>query len=88
MNPANQQIKDWFSVVPDRDGWERPKYAVYGKRKYRGKVRYIAGYSHSRLYAHFMTGSVTERILGYGDTQDEAIAMMRRKLMPAQEDNP
>jgi len=79
MKP-HDQIKALFALVPKREGWCRPEYVVDGTRNYRGKRRFVAGYSHSRLYSHHASGLCYDRILGYGDTQDEAIAMMERKL--------
>lgn len=70
-----------FSLVPVRQGWQGPKGAVYGRRQYRGKERYVAGYSHSRIGAHHFNGIVYDRILGYGETQEAAIAMMQNKLI-------
>lgn len=58
----------------------RPEGVVAEYRDYRGKRRYVVGYWHSRLGAHHMSGRTYERILGYGDTPEDAIAMMRRKL--------
>lgn len=43
-------------------------------------MRYVAGYGHSRIYAHHMTGLVYDRVLGYGATQEAAIDMMRARL--------
>jgi hypothetical protein len=36
------------------------------------------------MYANSTKGLVTDRILGYGDTQDAAIEMMRGKLVAPQ----
>ena len=83
MTPTAQRIKDLFPLVPDRGRpreWHSPEYVLYGRRQYRGKMQYVAGYSHSRYGSHFMTGRVYDRILGWGNTQDRAIAMMRQKL--------
>lgn len=77
---AYDQIKALFSKVPKKDGWRSPEYGVSGMKKFRGKIRYVAGYSHSRMYAHHMHDLCTDRILGYGETQEQAVEMMRKKL--------
>ena len=75
-----EEIRSLFDLIPARKGWRHPEFVVSGRQRYRGKLRYVAGYGHSRMYAQHMSGSVTHRILGWGDTQEEAIAMMRKKL--------
>jgi hypothetical protein len=80
MLTLNQQIKELFPKIPSKQGWKHPEFVVSGKRVYRGRERYVAGYGHSRLYSHHMSGLVYDRVLGYGDTQEAAIAMMRAKL--------
>jgi len=77
---TRENITALFPLVPKIKGWTFPKYVICGRQQYRGKLRYVAGYSHFRMYSHHMSGRVYDRILGYGETQDEAIAMMRKKL--------
>ena len=84
IKEASQQIRELFHICPIKEGWRRPEFVVLGKRKYRGKERYVAGYGHSRIYAHHMSGGVTDRIIGYGETQEAAIADMKSKLIPPQ----
>lgn len=76
----HEQIRALFPLVPLRKGWRGPEFAVSGRRQYRGKYQYIAGYSHSRMYAHHFSGLCYERILGWGETQQAAIDMMKAKL--------
>lgn len=80
INPTYEAIKALFHLVPKREGWYAPKYVEYGIRDYRGKRRYVAGYSYSRVGAHYASGVCYHRIIGYGETQEAAIAMMRQKL--------
>lgn len=79
---AREEIRAMFDLVPRQAGWKHPEFVIAGRREYRGKMRWVAGYSRSRLHAHHASGRVYDRILGWGDTQEEAIAMMRRKLKP------
>jgi len=78
------KIKELFHLIPRKKGWRRAEFVVMGSRDYRGKVRFVAGYGHSRMYASSSKGLVTDRIIGYGDTQDAAIEMMRGKLIAPQ----
>lgn len=80
LKDYSAEIRSMFGSVVPAPGWRRPEFVVMGKRKYRGKERYVAGFGHSRMYANSMSGIVTDRILGYGDTQEEAIALMRNRL--------
>ena len=75
-----EKIKALFPLIPNREGWRSAKFVVDGRRVYRGKLRYVAGYAHSRIGSHHMSGLCYDRIIGYGDTQDAAIEMMRAKL--------
>ena len=75
------RIKALFAEIPEKQGWRRPEGPIYGRRIYRGKQQFVAGYWHSRSYAHFARGSTYDRILGYGETQDEAIENMRLKII-------
>jgi hypothetical protein len=81
LKDMHDQIKELFHLCPIKKGWRRPEFVVLGKRVYRGKVRFVAGYGHGRLYSG-RTGLITDRILGYGETQEGAIAMMRANLIP------
>ena len=74
-----EQIKAMFSLVKPRTGWCRPEFALLEKRQYRGKERWVAGYSHGRLGSG-RSGLVTDRVLGYGETREEAIEAMRKAL--------
>jgi len=76
------QIRELFPLVSVQPGWKRPEFVVYGKRLYRGRDRYVAGYGHGRIQSG-RNGAVYDRILGYGDTQEAAIEMMRRRLTAA-----
>ena len=80
LKEYHEQIRALFPLIPGKQGWRRPEFVVFGKRQYRGRKRFVVGYSHSRTFAHHMSGSTTERILGYGDTELEAVAMMRARL--------
>ena len=79
-NKPYDQIKALFAMIPRKPGWKHPEFVVDGRRKYRGKERYVAGYGHSRIGAHHMSGLVYDRVIGYGDTQEVAIADMKRRL--------
>ena len=83
MKTRYQEIKDLFPLVPKREGWRSPEFVVSGRRLYRGRDQFVAGYGHSRMYAHHMSGTVTDRVVGWGGTQDAAIAMMKKKLSAA-----
>lgn len=74
------RIRALFSRVPPREGWRSPNWPLLAKQRYRGKERWVAGYSHCRNYAHHFSGRVYDRILGYGDTKEAAVAMMAIKL--------
>jgi len=80
MKNSYEEIKAMFHLIPRRLGWKAAEYVVAGARTYRGKRRYVAGYSHSRIYSHHMSGLCYDRILGYGDTQAAATKMMRDRL--------
>ena len=82
MKPYDK-IKGMFCLVPPKKGWRRPEFVVMGRTDYKGKVRFVAGYGHGRLYSG-RTGLITDRIIGYGDTQESAIEMMRGKLVAPQ----
>jgi hypothetical protein len=41
---------------------------------YRGKGRFIVGYSWKRTYSHHLSGRVYDAVLGYGDDFDAALA--------------
>jgi hypothetical protein len=73
-------IRGMFPLIPKKPGWCAAKYTVFAKRNYHGRERYVVGYSHSRIGAHHTSGLCYDRILGYGDTQEQALAMMRKKL--------
>jgi hypothetical protein len=77
---TRDKVAALFPRVPVRKGWAGPKYPVAERRQYRGKIRYVVGYGHSRLYSHHFSGLVYDRILGYADTLEAALAMMERKL--------
>jgi hypothetical protein len=49
-------------------------------RKYRKKNRHIVGYTWTRPYSHHMSGMTYDAVMGYGETWDDAIAMMKAKL--------
>ena len=77
-----QQVKDLCTLAPTKPGFRSLKYVIFKKRKYRGRERYVAGYSSARLYSHHMSGLTYETILGYGDTPEAAIEMMKNKVKP------
>lgn len=79
-NAHYEAIKAMFALVPPANGWRRPEWVKFGQRRYRGKRQFVAGYSHSRIGAHHFSGRSYDRILGWGETQEAAINMMRRKL--------
>lgn len=85
MNPTYEQVKALFPLIERRLGWRSAEWVVIGRRKYRGKERYVAGYSHCRIGAHHFSGIAYDRILGYGDTQQAAIDMMRQRLVAIRE---
>src|SRR3990167_7667036 len=72
----HDRIRALFHLVPEKNGWKHPQFVVCGQVPYRGKLRFVAGYSHARIGAHHMSGLCYDRILGYGESQDQAIAMM------------
>ena len=55
-------------------------FVLVRRRKYRGKERCIVGYSWTRPYSNSMSGMTYEAVMGYGDTWEEAIEMMKRKI--------
>lgn len=85
MNPKYEQIKALFPLIERRLGWRSAEWVVMGRRTYRGKERYVAGYAHCRVGAHHLSGIAYDRIIGYGETQDAAINMMRNRLKAIRE---
>lgn len=83
MTELYAEIKTMLPLIERKNGWRAPESVVSGKRQYRGKFRYVAGYGHSRIGAHYASGLVHDRILGWGETQEQAIEMMRKKLLEA-----
>lgn len=50
------------------------------RMKYRGKEQCVVGYTWTRPQAHSMSGIVNDCVLGWGDTFEQAIEMMRAKV--------
>ena len=50
-------------------------YPIVNRRLYRGKLRFVVGYSWVHPYSHFVSGIVHDCILGYGDNFAEAVTM-------------
>ena len=50
-------------------------------RVYRGKERFVVGYSWSRPYSHYSKGIVYECVLGWGDCYETAINKARDSLL-------
>lgn len=73
------EISALFQSIPRKKGWAAPEFVVMGKRQYLGRERWVAGYGHGRMYSG-RSGLITDRVLGYGESQDDAIAMMRRVI--------
>ena len=74
MKNLYAEIKAMFPLIPRRLGWRSPEYALLKKRDYRRKKGiWVAGYTHGRMYSSSMSGLVTDRILGWGDTPEAAV---------------
>lgn len=80
MTDYHAEIQALLPLVQPREGWTHPKWILLVKRKYRGNEQFVAGYSHTRLYSHHFSGTVTDRIIGWGETKEAAIEAMRAKL--------
>jgi hypothetical protein len=64
------------SRIPKDRAWAKP----WAERNdYRGKRRCLVGYSWSKRHSSLSRGRVYDAVLGYGDTFDEALAMMRAR---------
>ena len=84
MNDIHDRIKnELYPLIKARKGFTVNKYTVTGKQQYRGKIRYVAGYTESRSGSHYASGLVYDRIMGWGETQEAAFEMMKRKLTQA-----
>ena len=88
---AYRALKDVLPQIPrkscGRGNYGKTFYRRIGnpvaeRRKYRGKDRCIVGYGWTRPYSHYASGLVYDCIMGYGETFEEAIAMMKRKVKP------
>lgn len=47
---------------------------------YRGKARYLIGYSWTRVGAHYAMGRVYDVVLGYGDSFDAALENAKARV--------
>ena len=80
MQILRKRIEELFPLVPKRPGWRSPEYVHLMRGKRRGKDGWVAGYGHSRMHAHHMSGLVTDRVVGFGDTPEAAVDAMETNL--------
>lgn len=76
-----KRVREVVNGLPKIEGRSRIK-PFYGMRTYRGKRRFVVGYSWSRPAATYY-GMVYDCVLGYGETFDAALAMAKAKVARA-----